>query len=92
MSESVKCELCGEPMPPGEEMFKFHGYSGNCPKPPKADAPFQSEPAEKAYQKMRQVGGMLSRDQFRLVLQTYETEQEKSRREYEAWRKSRETP
>ncbi len=21
-------------MPLGEEMFKFHGYSGNCPKPP----------------------------------------------------------
>jgi hypothetical protein len=21
-------------MPPGEEMFKFHGYSGNCPSPP----------------------------------------------------------
>lgn len=29
-----KCELCGEPMPPGESMFKFHGYSGPCPKPP----------------------------------------------------------
>ena len=29
-----KCELCGEPMPPGEEVFKFHGYSGPCPKPP----------------------------------------------------------
>lgn len=28
------CELCGEPMPLGEEMFKVHGYSGNCPKPP----------------------------------------------------------
>ena len=28
------CELCGEPMPAGEEMFKFHGYSGSCPKPP----------------------------------------------------------
>jgi hypothetical protein len=21
-------------MPPGEEMFKYHGYSGDCPKPP----------------------------------------------------------
>ena len=21
-------------MPQGEEMFKFHGYSGRCPKPP----------------------------------------------------------
>ena len=33
MSET-KCELCGEPMPEGETMFKFHGYSGPCPKPP----------------------------------------------------------
>jgi hypothetical protein len=30
-----KCELCGEAMPSGEEMFKYHGYSGPCPKPPK---------------------------------------------------------
>ncbi len=28
------CEICGDPMPAGEEMFKFHGYSGPCPKPP----------------------------------------------------------
>lgn len=28
----AKCELCGEPMPPGEQMFKFHGYSGPCPR------------------------------------------------------------
>ena len=34
MSDIAKCELCGEPMPEGEEMFKFHGYSGPCPKPP----------------------------------------------------------
>lgn len=35
MSEPTgKCEICGEPMPAGEEMFKFHGYSGECPKPP----------------------------------------------------------
>jgi hypothetical protein len=34
MSEQAKCEICGEPMPKGEEMFKFHGYSGPCPKPP----------------------------------------------------------
>lgn len=37
MSES-KCGLCGEPMPQGEEMFKYHGYSGPCPKPPLAKA------------------------------------------------------
>ena len=34
MSDQPKCQLCGEPMPPGEEMFNFHGYSGPCPKPP----------------------------------------------------------
>jgi len=28
------CKLCGEPMPEDEEMFKYHGYSGDCPKPP----------------------------------------------------------
>jgi len=28
------CKLCGEPMPQGEEMFNYHGYSGPCPKPP----------------------------------------------------------
>lgn len=26
--------ICGEPMPEGEEMFKYHGYSCDCPKPP----------------------------------------------------------
>lgn len=34
VTERATCELCGEPMPDGEEMFKFHGYSGPCPKPP----------------------------------------------------------
>lgn len=34
MSDIAKCGICGEPMPAGEEMFKFHGYSGDCPKPP----------------------------------------------------------
>ena len=36
MTDPVRslCTLCGEPMPAGEEMFKFHGYSGPCPAPP----------------------------------------------------------
>ena len=34
MTETTKCNICGEPMPQGEQMFKFHGYSGPCPKPP----------------------------------------------------------
>lgn len=28
------CEICGEPMPENEQMFKFHGYSCPCPKSP----------------------------------------------------------
>lgn len=36
------CELCGAPMPPGEEMFKFHGYSGPCPT--LAPAPREAQP------------------------------------------------
>ena len=32
MSDTPKCQVCGEPMPAGEEMFKYHGYSGPCPK------------------------------------------------------------
>lgn len=31
---TATCGICGEPMPAGEEMFKVHGYSGPCPKPP----------------------------------------------------------
>ena len=34
MSDTPKCSICGEPMPEGEEMFKHHGYSSDCPKPP----------------------------------------------------------
>ena len=30
----ARCQICGEPMPEGETMFKFHGFSGPCPKPP----------------------------------------------------------
>lgn len=33
MVEQATCGICGEPMPPGEEMFKYHGYSGPCPAP-----------------------------------------------------------
>ena len=30
-------------MPAGEEMFKYHGYSGNCPKPPMASEQIRVE-------------------------------------------------
>lgn len=50
--ELERCELCGEPMPENEQMFKIHGYSGPCPKPPlpranDADALGQAWLAEK---------------------------------------------
>lgn len=41
MSEQPKCELCGEPMPIGEEMFKYHGHSGPCPTKGKTFEPWQ---------------------------------------------------
>ena len=34
MKEKYLCEICGEPMPENEQMFKYHGYSSKCPKPP----------------------------------------------------------
>lgn len=33
-----QCELCGEMLPEGERMFKYHGYSGPCPKGPRPRA------------------------------------------------------
>lgn len=33
-NDSTLCQLCGHPMPAGEEMFNYHGYSGPCPSPP----------------------------------------------------------
>ena len=50
MSERDKestCALCGEPMPAGEEMFVYHGYSGPCPKPPLST---QSAPINDPYE------------------------------------------
>jgi len=43
MSDTAKCAICGEPMPIGEEMFKFHGYSGDCPKPPVPKQPVKQK-------------------------------------------------
>ena len=33
MTDRPTCELCGHPMPAGEEMFNYHGYSGPSPSP-----------------------------------------------------------
>jgi hypothetical protein len=47
MPDSIKplCGLCGLPMPPGETMFKFHGYSGPCPGPAMPRATTATPPA-----------------------------------------------
>ena len=40
----ANCEICGQPMPEGEEMFRYHGYSGKCPAPEQPewrDRPFK---------------------------------------------------
>ena len=34
MTNEATCKLCGHPMPEGEQMFRYHGYSGPCPTPP----------------------------------------------------------
>jgi hypothetical protein len=44
-TEVAVCTLCGEPMPPGEQMFKYHGYSGPCPAPPLPRKPTELEQA-----------------------------------------------
>jgi len=52
------CDLCGETMPEGEEMFRFHGFSCECPtenrqehravKAPPSAKPFSTYPEERA--------------------------------------------
>lgn len=37
------CNLCGEAMPESESMFLYHGYSGNCPKPPLQNKEWKKE-------------------------------------------------
>ena len=56
------CELCGAPMPKGEESFKYHGYSGNCPQPPKQDATpkeFRDQLASVIWLELPSIGGSL---------------------------------
>ena len=64
----VKCELCGEPLPEGEEMFKYHGYSGSCPVPVvlnSADGEWVS--AGKLWELWRESGGSTNGPQFAYV-------------------------
>ncbi len=49
-SERVLCQLCGEPMPQGEEMFLYHGYSGGCKKLPPSRSALPATRARKMAQ------------------------------------------
>lgn len=48
-----RCTICGEPMPPGEEMFNFHGYSGDCPKPPLRPTAAERDPLRAEHQRLK---------------------------------------
>ena len=52
MTEIARCQICGEPMPPGEEMFKHHGYSGDCPKPPLHPTVAERDPLRAEHQRL----------------------------------------
>lgn len=63
--DKATCVLCGEPMPVGEEMFRYHGYSGPCPKPrdptdekiPEIDLVLESTPIEAKSRRVPLSGG-----------------------------------
>lgn len=56
------CGICGEPMPPGEQMFKYHGFSGPCPVPPKHREPTTEKLVEIQRAKNAQEHGGSSHD------------------------------
>lgn len=65
------CELCGEPMPPGEQMFNYHGYSGPCPRPPMprdSSPTLQEQTARLAASLEREALLMIERDRFKRLV------------------------
>ena len=60
--QAATCALCGEPMPEGEEMFKYHGYSGPCPTPFEPKHPMSNlpdfHPARVAFDRVNEVRSM----------------------------------
>ncbi len=48
-------------MPEGEEMFKFHGYSGPCPKGPKAPQ------ADVSFEELKRRGKVLEKELEALI-------------------------
>lgn len=76
-TEKPTCEICGEPMPPGEEMFKYHGLSGPCPKPPlPKKLPTNAELAA-ILRKQSESPGCMTEDDFELAARRLETQFQK---------------
>jgi hypothetical protein len=48
-----KCEICGEPMLTSESMFKVHGFSGPCPRPPLPQPPTEVDRLRAKVERMR---------------------------------------
>ncbi len=77
--DKIVCEICGEPMPEGETMFKFHGYSGPCPKPPLEKQP---QPVEKELQAARLCKGAKATT---MTTDTKKHDWEAAIKEFEPW-------
>lgn len=64
MDDIPRCTLCGEPMPEGETMFKFHGFSGPCPAPA---LPRPRQPEELLAARIAALEADLERERIRLA-------------------------
>jgi hypothetical protein len=80
----MNCELCGEPMPEGEEMFKLHGYSGPCPKPPLPSKPTEREPYSRSQARRLMVQTGAADDATRIVA-ALEAENAKLQADVQRW-------
>lgn len=65
--DAPTCQVCGEPMQPGEEMFMYHGSLGPCPKPPlkRIKAPGLGRDPNSSLTLNLHVSHLLSDDDFR---------------------------
>lgn len=60
--DAPTCQVCGEPMQPGEEMFMYHGSLGPCPKPPRVKTEEEVQIAATA--RVQVVYDSMTKDQF----------------------------
>ncbi len=67
MSDKALCDVCGEPMPVGEEMFNYHGFSGPCPKPPLPPKPTPLEIANETIARLTRELSEATQDRGQLI-------------------------